>query len=232
MRVRFKKQPVAIQAAIIGGIFVIVATVLGKVLNIIQLSTSKAAVKIVDISLIDTIRFPTVLDVKVRNTGNNPAFIKRAEFHVAKVYSLKRSEYLKFIEVSGSYDVELQCSDTPYVTAIDLSQGIEPKGVDRFRFSFGCKDYSVEKVLVAATKVKLIYNESNDVAESKDVIFVIQPQWQICGSTAMEEETITQCIKYNIIVLEEIARSKAVKSEGVKNLINQMAIMKEYLRQK
>ena len=112
----------------------------------IQNKPEEATVNIVDLTVTDN-AFPPVLDIKIRNTGDMPAFIYKAIFYVNKNWFIETTLAIDdnsircyAIPVSDSYDVELPYKKTPDTTIKVISQNVMGKEVDRFEFRLGCKE--------------------------------------------------------------------------------------------
>lgn len=105
------------------------------------------------------------LDVKVRNVGEQVAFLKAATFRITKIWNFKPLPVLlhqacMLVIPSANYSIELQVKEPPYSKYQMLSHSIPPNDVDRFAFSFGVRtnDNFPFGFLI---KPKIIYNESN-----------------------------------------------------------------------
>lgn len=92
-----------------------------------------------------------LLDLKLRNTGGQPAILHRATFHIHDAVLLPPRPLVGFsphegwflvrgsLEVSHTYDINLPLPTRAAGSRhdLDLSQAIEPAGTDRFRIRLG-----------------------------------------------------------------------------------------------
>jgi len=223
----FKKQPNWLKVVIITGFFVIVSAFIGQI-QFCPGKISKAKVKIVDLSIRDDQMSTTIFDIKVRNIGDMPAFIKKAEFQVNKIWEIDRNYLLSPVPVTQTYDAELPNKEIPYKTSINSSQNIDGKDVDRFHIKVGCKDLSLA-ILLYEVIVRLIYNESNEITECKSVIFILRQPYKHDGAMSFPEDFMWDINQYNKSILEEVVSRNAIISKGVSKLIDDNKRMEQFL---
>ncbi|HCG7109428.1 TPA: hypothetical protein NJ338_004995 [Vibrio parahaemolyticus] len=108
------------------------------------------------------------IDVKLRNTGDQVAFIKKIEFDVlgeATFENCNRPSY-RLVEASAEYDVDILGS-----RGKEISHSIKPADVDRFKVRVfranGGPTLTVYKVAL-----NVVYDEDNKVATSSEPIFL------------------------------------------------------------
>lgn len=106
--------------------------------------------------------FPQI-DLKLRNTGDEVAFIKEINFKIidSATYEDCRNPQYSLIKVSATYKVDL--INNPI---IKLSHAIKPNEVDRIKFIIG-RNTGGPTLTVYKTKFDLIYDEDNKVVTSK-----------------------------------------------------------------
>jgi len=120
-------------------------------------------------------RLPT-LDVKLRNTGP-VSVLKRADFHVKKVWIFMRRKYADALEISKDYDVNLTIYDAPYRMSIPLSQEIGEGKTDRFVLTIS-NDAPYQLAFASFVfwfDLELIYDENNKSLELHDIILLAFP---------------------------------------------------------
>ena len=175
----FKTAPVTIRAAIITGIIIVVCTVVAEILNPIVstlLQEPKSDLRLVDLSILEAQSqshpFPN-LDIKVRNAGAAPGFIKRVHVHVKKIWTLQPlTEYVSFAVPSHSYQVELPLAGAPYQISVDVAQSVGSGEVDRFNLDLGNREaLYARKEYVFLVQLTLVYDEKNKSLRSQDVLF-------------------------------------------------------------
>lgn len=161
----------AIVGAFLGGVFVLLAVWhqgrrSDAILEIVDLSPSESA---------DPIR----LDIKVRNTGDAIAVIKRVELHVDKAWVLQALHApLGHLETTMDYDVVLPVdSPPPYVMSKVVSQTIEPGKADRFSLAIARSRLmgpSLNRGLfVYFFSLTLVYNERSQAVSSGPLLYAL-----------------------------------------------------------
>jgi len=247
----FKKRSTTERAAIIAGILGIIGTVLAVVIsNVLQPPTiiiqpptgptvqppteptaqppSTSELHLVDVGFIESDEFPK-LDIKLRNTGEKVAFLKRADFKVEKIWELCWPDIppiMAPVKISENYSVMLPISRTPYYVSESVSQSIKRDAVDRFTFTLGTDaalDESVHYVFLIT--VELIYDEDDKSLTSPNLLFT-QISWNllfalthidldIYAGQDSKEGIITQ----NKQLVEEINEINGIKSNRLKELL-------------
>ena len=180
-----------------------------------------SSLKIVDITIIDTEEFPKI-DVKLRNVGKKVAFLKRAEFHVYMIWTLKPPIMPRAEPVSYNYDVSLEPRETPYVVTKNISQSIDPNDVDRFTFTLGHHpSYDIEDHIYNM-KLRFFYDENDKIIESNNVLFLMPPSSTIMGAYSPGGEFAKSCLKYNKNIALEVKKIDGFKSKRLLRFIDQI----------
>jgi hypothetical protein len=149
----------------------------------------KAKLEIVDISLQDVVVFQpndqtynvnSYLDIKLRNTSGEVAFVKEIEVTVEKSYllDLYAACALGGVPVSEYYDIELPIQATSVPISKELSQSIPLDGVDRFVVYLNkpIEEVSLpgsvfqDRFRVYQIEVKLLYNTDDFLASQKLIL--------------------------------------------------------------
>jgi hypothetical protein len=126
------------------------------------------------------VAFPTCgmrpyIEVKIRNTGEETAFLKQARVTVRDVSILRGGMaapgYLPgYIDVSGQYTVTLRAESD--VEAISISQAIPANEVDRFQFHITFDGDSMATALFLVS-VELVYNEDNRTLRTDEMLILV-----------------------------------------------------------
>ncbi|MDQ3818865.1 MAG: hypothetical protein M3362_14490 [Acidobacteriota bacterium] len=119
--------------------------------------------------------FP-LIDIKVRNTGTEPIFLKKIEFDV-KIYEAVQDEtcYRAF-PVSWEYSVLFDSHKKFDHVELNISQVVKPKGVDRFVIVVGQEmGYGEFEYVTYDVAMKLHYNEDSFIELDKFRIRVHSP---------------------------------------------------------
>jgi len=205
------------------------------------------SVKIVDILLHDVHRigdttsgggnsiFPEI-EIKLRNTGDQTAFIKRAEFVVHNVWRLDSAGImceLDTVPFSEIYDVDFPIKTTVYTVTKNISQSIKPNEVDRFGFKLHIPTYDHEEkrednpnirptswlgVFVFYIDMRLIYNESDTYTQVEKLLFAAPKLPVGCGIMPRYSNS-DEMLKEDINVLQNLTEIEAIKSPVVTALI-------------
>ncbi len=155
-------------------------------------------VKLVDYSVTYSSESRTLIpeiDLKMRNTGDQVAFIKRLEIEVISeaTYEDCRNPAYSLVEVSAEYDIDLIRSPQ-----INISHAIKPAEVDRIKVSVG-RSEGGPTLTVYKTILKLIYDEDNKVSKSEPIFLKMMGPtvWAGMFIHGVNKEEWEQCVKRN-----------------------------------
>ncbi len=102
-----------------------------------KLFSPRRALEIVELSEIDNATFP-ILDLKLRNPGNEVAFLKRIVFEVLKTRPVPAESHMsEGAPVSHQYNVLLNPFSEDYTVPLSVSQEIPANGTDRIQIIIG-----------------------------------------------------------------------------------------------
>ena len=192
----FKKTAakITVALAIIGAIATLFAN-LTTIQNFFQKNFGdKKGVKIVDVTVNDStknnddtsteasnemLNFSAIdftnkeVDIKMRNNGEEVAFIKKVELVIKRKWLLTVDRGATFITIPSSrtYDITMDSERAaPYTIPVNVSHQIDPGGTDRFKLSLkhGPDTYNTYVYLV---DVRIYFNE-NDQSIARENIFV------------------------------------------------------------
>ncbi|MDJ0675738.1 MAG: hypothetical protein QNJ36_10220 [Calothrix sp. MO_167.B42] len=168
-------------------------------------TNSDSAIKIVDVSLTGSTNAP-LIDIKVRNIGNQSAFLKRAKFIFSNIWvltswvfvkpeleaSLRETSAIvrtraiskKSRQVEPSYDYKFFLPPSiyeHYIEEINISQCVGDRDVDRFTFSTSIPDKYCQEQIVNQTKFypSYIYDLSIEIIYDEDNKLVRTPHMLI-----------------------------------------------------
>lgn len=160
--------------------------------------SSDSKVKLVDYSVTYSEELGVLIpeiDLKMRNTGEQVAFIKKLEIEVIDeaTYEDCRKPLYSLVEASAKYDIDLIRS--PQKT---ISHAIKPAEVDRIKISVG-RSEGGPTLTVYKTILKLIYDEDNKVSKSEPIFLkMIGPTvWAGMTSLGVTKEQWNQCVARN-----------------------------------
>jgi hypothetical protein len=174
----------------------------------------------VDISADDN-ESPTTLDIKVRNTGAEPCFVKSVEIDVLQVGVLYTWYRPNLQQVTAEYDVDLDPREpTPYVIEVPVSQVIAPQSTDRFVLRLAHApdfDSFVHNVLVRAT-VRLVYNEWSATTDPFPLLFTVRPPWRLRAMQTESRFVSGQKLVTNRKILDSMLGGHAKASPSIEKL--------------
>lgn len=209
----FKKQPVTIRGAVIGGLFLLAAAALATILP--RAFSGDSALRLVDFSVDDTRRIP-ILDIKVRNVGDRIGFLKRAVVHVERMWGLRPFAYFDFEPVRWVYDLKLPDRPVPYEVELDLSQSVEPDAVDRFAISLTHGHYGHVFYLVW---LELVYDEDDKRLVTHRVAFGAGPVGNQRGMMFLPSEEFRRAMAINRRIAREIDALDVPKGMGLRAVL-------------
>lgn len=137
--------------------------------------------ELVDLSIDESEEYP-ILDFKLRNIGDEIAFIKGLEFIIYDYYRMNNiyMEDYRRIESNHTYDVLLSGNKNE---VFQISQAIKPNDVDRFKVKIASNNYDAPYLpTVCYFSTKVIFNK-NSFLESKKMVVAISPIDRIGGRT-------------------------------------------------
>lgn len=187
---------------------------------------NESELELVDINLKEQAR-ATILDIKVRNVGEKVAYLKEADFKVAKTWELQSNTFPAYLPSSRNYDMLLAPTGAPYKETEKLSQVIGSNKVDRFTFTIGLDPPrrdpgNIQYVFLLSSD--LIYDEDDKVVSGGEFLIVIH---QALGPkhyffpNVPPNSLSGRWHSHNQEVLGEIRTIEGMKSESLKKLIRQ-----------
>ena len=222
----YKRQPVTIRAAVLGGMFVLVAAVFTSSISIIVRSCEPKVVgdsllQLVDATIAETDEFPK-LDIKLRNIGDKVAFLKRATIHVDKLWVFRPTGLPSAEPVSWNYDIILPIKDTPYSVPVEISQVIKPDSTDRFTLSLGNNASQGAEQYVFLIMVELCYDEDNKTLVTGKIAFLANAAASILGMYFPGGDFYREVTVENKRIVNELRQLEVYKS---KNLLEIMSVI-------
>jgi len=211
--------------AIIAGIFLVFATLIAPLAeNLWRHLFYKrgACVKLVDVTISDGIEEFPKIDLKLKNIGNQIAFVKKAIFHVIKVFIIPSSVFFPVeVPISRNYDIILPPKNAPYIKSEDISQAIKQDDVDRFVFTLGHLEY-IDSPVIYSIYIELLYDESNKRLRTDTLIFVMPPTLEVLGGGPLPRDLAVEVVKKNKQIASEVSKLKGTKTKAVIKLITNL----------
>jgi hypothetical protein len=218
-----ESSQITIMLALLGFVGVLGAAIITGFFGLRAPTPSGSNLELVDVSILKESQRATTLDVKVRNTGGQVAFLKEADFEVQRVWELRSAVFAERVRSTYSYDVMLSPKGAPYNRTEKLAQRIDPNGVDRFtldlaldpRAKLDTETGTIEYVFLI--DMNLTYNEDNEVVSSEKVLLVQPLPYE---NEAYSFRTVRA---HNQEVAEEVDSTEGIKSENVERVIRYLS---------
>jgi hypothetical protein len=150
------------------------------------------------------------LDIKLRNSGDKIAFIKKIIFNMHDVFAMPNPQITQYSLVlpTATYDIVLNGEKQQ---AFSLSQSVGANDVDRFKIKIASSIAETRMVTVYYFSFILCYDENRKTAESQKYIsaFPSKSEWNGCyvSHTSME------IAKENYLQLLRISQLDGIKSK-------------------
>lgn len=159
----------------------------GNILQITNLTEEKqqSNIKIVDISLNEDKEF--IVDIKLRNIGDQVAYIKEISFDILDYYNIINPQmtHYQLVESSHTYDVVLGKEKQQ---VFNVSQSIGANEVDRFQVKLASSIAETRMVTIYYLTLSIIYDEDNLIFMCLKVeAFVQQYQSDVVDIFVIEE---------------------------------------------
>lgn len=142
-----------------------------------------AKVQVVDVSIVEGADYPNpILDIKLRNNGDEVAFVKRIEFKTVQHWNIFTDTHASLKLVSAAYDVSVSEAVTSRAH-YKISHEIRPQETDRIQIrlstEYFCDPVGLSIFLLDA---EIIYNEDNSKGKLPTLLLNIQPTATVQGS--------------------------------------------------
>lgn len=181
----------------------------GNILQITNLTEEKqqSNIKIVDISLNEDKEF--IVDIKLRNIGDQVAYIKEISFDILDYYNMINPQmtHYQLVEASHTYDVVLGKEKQQ---VFNVSQSIGANEVDRFQVKLASSIAETCMVTIYYLTLSIIYDEDNKVVKSEKYLWAVPSisEYAACyiSHTSME------IAKKNYLELKKMNNYDAIKS--------------------
>lgn len=199
------------KVVIIAGFVAALTTIFGGLSSLIGFfkSPKSKGVQIVDVYIgrNDTI------DLKLRNTGSEVAYIKSARLHVKKKWKIVPDSGGHFVKVDPTETYQLNIyseKEAPYTIEVPLSQGIKPNDIDRFRLSlYHHQPGNDNNTYVYLADLELVMDEDNATVKKPDILFAFE----------LPMRSYERMTKGNIDAVWAINKEKGYKSELLTDIL-------------
>lgn len=173
-------------------------------------SNNEADLRIVDVFVNNSKERPA-LDIKVRNLGDQVAFIKEIVFNIYDYYVMLNPQNISFNCVPPSYVYDVILDDEK-VQNYKISQAIKANCVDRFQIKMASSIAKTNMPTIYCLSLDIIYNEDNKSVKSDKIIVPLPSTDEVAGcficGVSMENA------KKNYIQLNNFNKYDAVKTKA------------------
>lgn len=174
----------------------------------------KSNIKIVDISFPKSGDF--IIDIKLRNIGDQVTYIKEIAFDILDYYSMGNPQVTQYqlIPSSNTYDVVLGKKERQI---FKISQGIGANEVDRFQIKMASSIPEPRMPAIYYLFLSIIYDEDSKVEKSEKHIWAVPSnrKWAGCYVSHMDMEIA----KKNYLELKRFDSYDGRKSEHFVNIL-------------
>lgn len=168
----------------------------------------KSIIKIVDISLAEDEDF--VVDIKLRNIGDEVAFLKKVVFDIHDYYSMENPQIVNYQLVESSCTYDLVLDDRKH-QAFNLSQSIGANEAERFQIKIASSIVEAGMAAIYYLSLSFIYDEDDKIEKSRKFLWAVPStqEWAGCFVSGFD----FRVAKKNYLKLVELNQYKAVKDE-------------------
>jgi hypothetical protein len=196
-----------------------------------NLTQSRAnPLELVDVSFTKVGEDP-VLDIKLTNVGEDPVIIKRANFQVKKIWTLKPPYFMDWdkcqpsvLASSYNYEIALPTKGAPYTISESLSQSVGPNKSDRFTITLGRTNPKKSRHLdlVFLMRASLVYGAADKTLLSKPLLYAdsnVYGTWVYYpGECKSAQDNLDKLTESNETAMAEIQHIEAPSNTYLKGL--------------
>lgn len=116
-----------------------------------------------------------IIEVKLRNSGDEVAFVKQAKFRTLNHWDIHTDHHPSLKEVSATYDLNIS-ENIGSISCLKIPHEIKPQETDRIEFRLSTKYFGDPNGLsIFLLEVSLSYNEDSSTVTSKLLIHIPYP---------------------------------------------------------
>lgn len=171
--------------------------------------------RLVDVSFQETPTGQNVLDLKLRNVGNAPAFIKRALVTIKDSYEFEWLAHFSQQEVTWTGNICL-----PRDTQVSLSQSIKGGDTDRIQFQFfSCGRGDIYSEFIYELEITFIYNENDKTITTNPITLYIPRQADVLAATGLPEDIWKQKMTANAQALKKFLSRPTIQDPKLLEIV-------------
>jgi hypothetical protein len=196
-------------------------------------------IEVDDLQVKDNVDGAVVVTVLLRNTGNQVAIIKSAQFYVEQAAVLPHCQSQGALSSSGTYPVTLPPSPRAgtTLTAVPVTQQEPGNNADAFSFHFGLPPGMLEGISVYELRITLSYDAARTAVFAGNVLLSLpsnpdgsyiwtqaDEETHLAGEgTASEIAQWNKCMVHNSDAIKPMLKSSAYRSPGMTALTGTVA---------
>ena len=153
------------------------------------------------------------VDIKLRNNGDEVAFVKKLELAIKRKWVLAVDRGVSFVEIPSSktYDIVMDSQrEAPYVIPVNISHQIDPEGTERFTLSL--KHSREYNTYVYLADLKIYFNEDDLSVTRENIFFAFESN----SSNSYKKERV------NFQNANEIKAMEGSNDETITRLVNKI----------
>ncbi|WP_343208024.1 hypothetical protein [Anaerolentibacter hominis] len=187
--------------------------------NVVQIYAAapvkKSRIKIVDITVNDEREF--IVDIKLRNTGDEVAFLKKISFDIMDYYDLENPQVTEFQMIGPSAEYDVILDDRPR-QEFSISQSIGPNEVDRFELKMASSTAEARMATIYYLSLSIIYDEDDKTEKSGNYVWAVMSnqRWAGCYINHMNMDIARK----NYLKLVEFNQYDGIKSANFNGILN------------
>lgn len=174
-------------------------------------------VKIVDLSFYTCEDGVLIADIKLRNIGEQVAFLKKVSFDILDYYNMDNPQIVCYslVESSNTYDIIL---DKDKRKVFNISHKICLNDVDRLFLKLSSSIADINMVTIYYLTVSFIYDEDNKVTKSEKYILPVPSNKKF--SARYIADINKKIAKQNYLMLKKMNTYEAIKTQEFVNILN------------
>ncbi|SES63136.1 hypothetical protein SAMN04488587_0188 [Methanococcoides vulcani] len=160
------------------------------------------------------------LDIKIRNVGDEPAYIKSVRFVVSDVFVPIEFREIQYSMQPVTWEYDVMFGSNPGILKCNVSQVVEPNGTDRFTIKMAQNESPPLLFMLARFRLEIVYNENDNHLDSENLICLINPGVQVDG--CFIADTDTKKLQWNIEKTKEFKKLTGTRSSAADKLFEEI----------
>lgn len=152
-----------------------------------------------------------IVDIKLRNLGNNAGFVKRIDINVVDCFKMNNPNLTDYsrVDCSHTYNTLLDIETNPKI--LRVSQSVPANSVDRFQIVLASNHYEPEIPWIYELSFKILYNSDSSV--ESDITYIVPVRANIDWAGSFTSGNSKKIAMNNYNNLKRFYEKSAIKSE-------------------